>query len=390
MKNMKKNNDKLTIFLNANSIEDIFDRLYDFLAKKWKIVELDLFLINNNQMTKLQNISASVSLENIYKELEERGLLDFAANTNEIRIIPNIDDTIEQIKSIIIIPISLFNKTAAYFIANTSLNQKEIDISSTNLIHLVAEHSFALINIHKTFVDKNTDLQKYNLLKQQIISASNQIATSELLIALNDGFEIPHKIIKTNLELIQKGIGDNTRRMNIIEEQFNFIISNQNKIQKLSTETENIPTNHSIISIIEQAINIANPILNKFGITLSTSIKDNENININCFSVQIIFAIYSFISKSIYALQDGGTINIGLFRNDNNTISIIISDDGIGIEKDEIEGNFISNSDLSPQRMKLHFLYTLAQNIITLHKGKLFIYSENAKGTTYKIILPIV
>jgi nitrogen-specific signal transduction histidine kinase len=389
--NYDNNNNKLPDFSKANSVENVFDMLYRFLVLKWKIVELDLFLISDNDMSKLENISASVSLENIYNELEERGLLDFAANSNEIKIIPNIDESIEQINSIIIIPVFLFNRIGAYFIANTPLHQTEIDNSDINIIHLIAEHSFALINIHKTLIDKNTEDKKYNLLKQQILLASTQIATSELISALNDSFYIPHKIIKTNIDLLQKGIGDINMRMKIIDEQFNSIISIQNKIKNLSVEIENIPLKHDIFTIIEQATSISNPILNKFGITLSVN-NSNENkvININCFRIQIIFSIYTFIANSIQSMQDGGSITIGIFENDNNTISIIISDNGSGLEKNEITGDFISAFDLSTKKMKQHFLYALAQQIIIAHKGKFSVYSENAKGTTYKIILPIV
>ena len=386
---MNDNVNKIIDFSKTTSVENIFNKFYNFLSDKWKIIELDLFLVNDNQISRLNDISASVGLEDIYNELEERGLLEFASNTNEIKIIPNIDVATEQIKSIIIIPIFLFNKLTAYFIANSSLNQNEINISDTNIVHLVAEHSFSLINIYKTDIDKNVESKKYNLLKQQIVSASNQISLSELLIALNDSFEIPQKIIKTNLELIQKGIGDSKRRMDIIEEQLNSILLGQTKIQKLSADIKNIPASYNINDIIEQVGSIVSPILNRFGVSLSINLNDNAKININCFNVQIIFAIYTFVLKSVSTMQDGGIINIGLFKNDNKTISIIISDDGQGLEKDVIEGNIIADIELSPQKMRLHFLYTLAQNIIISHNGKLSVYSENGKGTTYKIILPV-
>ncbi len=404
MKEYGADNNLINGFSENTSIEDIFDNFYKILKQEWKIVEMDLFLVDENQKNKLDNITSSVTLENIYNELEERGLLDFATNTNQIKIIPNIDDNTEQIKSIIIIPIILMNKIAAYFIANSPLNHTKIDTSNTNYIHLIAIHSFALINICKSIIEKNNDKKKYNLLKQQTILASNQIAISELLVALNNGLDIPQKIIKTNLELIQKGIGDNKRRMNIIDEQFNSISNTQNKIQKLSNEINNSPQSHNVFDLIEEAISISTPILNKHGITLLTNLKENNNQNaaINCFYIQIIFAIYSFISRAIYAMQDGGSITINAFidsgndiKNDYSIISIIISNDGnflfnkeVNLEEIEIEGSIIANLDLSEQKIKSHFLYTIAQNIIVSHQGKLSIYSDG-KGTTYKIQLRV-
>ncbi|MCL2038953.1 MAG: ATP-binding protein [Bacteroidetes bacterium] len=389
------NNDLINEFSKDSSIECIFDNLYKVLAQEWQIVEMDLFLVDENKISKLDNISSSVTLENIYNELEERGLLDFAVNTNQIKIIPNIDDNIEKIKSIIIIPIILMNKISAYFIANSPLNTANIDTSNINNIHLIAKHSFALINTCQSITDKNNSKKKYNLLKQQTILASNQIAISELLVALNNGLDIPQKIIKTNLELIQKNIGDNKRRISIIEEQFNSITNIQNKIQELSNEINNSPQNYNVFDIIEETISIANPILNKHGITLLTNIKENidKNILINCFKIQIIFAIYNFISSSIYSMQNGGTININIFKNDNTTqkldaeiINIIVSNDGVGFEENEFEGSIIANLDLSNQKIKSHLLYKIAQNIIIGHKGKISIYSDQ-KGTTFKIQL---
>ena len=392
-------NNLIKEFSKNNSIENIFNNLYRILKQEWQIVEMDIFLIDENKKNKLDDISSSVTLENIYNELEERGLLEFANNTNQIKIIPNIDDNIEQIKSIIIIPIILMNQITAYFIANSPLNPDKIDTGNINYIHLIAKYSFSLISICKSITDKNSSNKKYNLLKHQTILASNQIAISELLVALNNGLDIPQKIIKTNLELIQKNIGDNKRRINIIEEQFNFINDIQNKIQKLSNEINNLPKNHNIFDIVEETISIANPILNKYGITLLTNIKESndKNIFINCFNIQIIFAIYNFILRSIYSMQDGGSISINIFKNDNvpqksdiEIVNIIISNDGINIEEGEIEGNIIANLDLSQQKIKSHLLYTIAQNIIIdQHKGKLSIYSDK-KGTTFKIQLKIV
>jgi hypothetical protein len=379
-------------FSELDSMELIFDAFYNFLLKQWQIVELDLFLVDENKnVKKMQNINSSINLENVFNDLEERGLLDWAANSNEIKTIPSFEN-VETIKSLLIIPIKMMNKNVAFFIANSTLLPNEINLSHSKNILSVAQNVYYLAHIINSESNKKNASLEYNMLRNQTLLASNQIALSEIVIALNEELEMPIKIIKTNVDLMQKGVGDTKRRTDIINEQFAKLVNSHKLMQHFGNHIEHISARHNFVEIVYRTLEILESHLSKNGITISTNLTDAnvKNENINGFRGQLIFSILHIILNSTSTMPDGGKINLGIFKNEENkTISIILTDDGNGMNNLEISGNLLALTDLSDKKIKSRFLFLISQHIISQHNGKFSVYSELGKGTTYKIILPI-
>lgn len=96
------------------------------------------------------------------------------------------------------------------------------------------------------------------------------------------------------------------------------------------------------------------------------------------------------ILYSANSMPEGGQINIGVHNSDEkNTITILITDTGLGLEAPEISNNIISLVDLSKEKVKSRFLFLLSQHILLQHNGKFSIFPEIGRGTTYKIELPV-
>ena len=383
---------KIPDFSELDSIDLIFDSFYNFLSNHWQIVELDLFVVDDSKnVKKLQNINSSVNLENVFNDLEERGLLDWAANSNEIKAIQSFDN-VANIKSLLIIPVKMMKKNVAFFIANTTLLPNEINLLYGKNILSVAQNVYYLISIIQTETDKENSLLEYGMLRHQTLLASNQIALSEIVIALNDELEMPLKVIKTNIDLIQKGVGDVKRRTDIITEQFAKLANSHKLMQYFGNHIEHIPTKYNFIGIVNQTLEVLESHLSKNGITVSKNFDDKslKNETVSGFKGQLIFSILNIILNSISTMPEGGKINLGIFKNDDNsTISFILTDDGTGTDNPEISGDLIALMDLSDRKVKARFLFLISQHIICQHNGKFSVYSELGKGTTYKIILPI-
>jgi len=391
--NIMSENEKIEMpdFSELDSMELIFDSFYNFLLKHWQIVELDLFIVNENKnVKKLKNISSSINLENVFNDLEERGLLDWAANSNEIKAIPSFEN-IDKIKSLLIIPLKMMKQNVAFFIANSTLSPNEINLSHSKNILSVAQNVYYLAHIINSESEKESSLLAYSMLRNQTLLASNQIALSEIVLALNDELEMPLKVIKTNIDLIQKGVGDTKRRTDIINEQFLKLANSHKLMQHFGNHIEHASAKHNFIEIVNQTLEILESHLSKNGITISTNLSDAnlKNENINGFRGQLIFSLLNIILNSTSTMPEGGKINLGIFRNDeNSTVSIILTDDGNGTNNFENSGDWLALADLSDRKIKARFLFLISQHIISQHNGKFSVYSELGKGTTYKIILP--
>jgi signal transduction histidine kinase/DNA-binding response OmpR family regulator len=100
--------------------------------------------------------------------------------------------------------------------------------------------------------------------------------------------------------------------------------------------------------------------------------------------------LFNIISNAFKYTPDGGLIHVSILKN-TDKIEINIADNGIGMNREEKAHAF----DLFYRGNKNISLGTglglaLSQEFVALHGGEITINSEKAKGTTFKIILPII
>jgi len=96
----------------------------------------------------------------------------------------------------------------------------------------------------------------------------------------------------------------------------------------------------------------------------------------------------NILSNAFAAVDDGGRIDIALSREDENTIAVAISDDGIGISERDIESifePFFSTKGDYGTGLGLSITYGIVQNL----GGQIDVQSKVAEGTTFTVRLPV-
>ena len=108
----------------------------------------------------------------------------------------------------------------------------------------------------------------------------------------------------------------------------------------------------------------------------------------------LIKAFNNLISNAIKYTKSGGTIEVSTTRSHNNEFLYInVSDDGIGIEKENVSKIFnqfyhvAGNSESYEKGFGVGL--SLTKNLIELHKGTISISSEPGIGSTFTIGLPL-
>lgn len=100
--------------------------------------------------------------------------------------------------------------------------------------------------------------------------------------------------------------------------------------------------------------------------------------------------LFNIISNAFKYTSEGGLIHISILKNIDK-IEINIADNGIGMSPDEKEHAFDlfyrGNENIS---LGTGLGLALSQEFVMLHGGDIKLNSEKGKGTTFKIILPIV
>ena len=103
--------------------------------------------------------------------------------------------------------------------------------------------------------------------------------------------------------------------------------------------------------------------------------------------MMIMRVFTNLISNAISYGKENGTITVELFSKGNSIIKI--SDDGIGIAKDQLDKIWLRFYQVDPSKNgdNSGLGLSMVKKIIELHNGKIFVKSELGKGTTFTIIL---
>nr|WP_304215165.1 ATP-binding protein [Fredinandcohnia onubensis] len=123
-------------------------------------------------------------------------------------------------------------------------------------------------------------------------------------------------------------------------------------------------------------------------IRIKTAYDDEvKNVFINCEENKLKQVFINILKNSIEAIDDGGIIDITLYPKGNNAI-LRFADDGCGIPKDKIEK--IGKAFFTTKEQGTGLGLMICQTIIQEHGGQLTIDSEENKGTTIEISLPLI
>ncbi|MDH8677704.1 ATP-binding protein [Fusibacter bizertensis] len=240
-----------------------------------------------------------------------------------------------------------------------------------------------------TFNQMLTDIQKsYEREKQFVSDASHELRTPIAVIKgyagmLNRWGKDDPAILEESIQAI---LGE-TDNMHSLVESLLFIARNDKGTLKMDTtkfsfsdlvteivkETRLIDTQHQIIDTLE------------------------TDIFIHGSADKLKQAFRIFIDNSIKYTPDSGEIKITLRRSEKHSI-IVLSDNGIGISKEDLPNIFdrFYRADKSRTKMRENqhggtgLGLSIAKIIIEQHGGTIHVASELNEGTTFTIFLPIL
>ncbi|SEA40651.1 PAS domain S-box-containing protein [Flavobacterium gillisiae] len=137
-------------------------------------------------------------------------------------------------------------------------------------------------------------------------------------------------------------------------------------------------------------------------IKLNTSLSKSKNISLNYCSLEKI-EVYAdenmlrtimrnLISNAIKFTKLGGYININAVSRQEH-VEISISDNGIGINKEKLTELFNISSNITTygtaNEKGSGLGLVLCKEFVEKHKGKIWVESEDGKGSDFKFILPL-
>jgi signal transduction histidine kinase len=134
---------------------------------------------------------------------------------------------------------------------------------------------------------------------------------------------------------------------------------------------------------------VLGPAANAKGITINSSVPDNINIYADQDMIKTV--LRNLVSNAIKFTCKSGTINISITRQESDQI-ISVSDNGIGIEPDNLSRLFKSSEFLTTagtdHESGTGLGLLLCKEFVEIHSGRIWVESVYGKGSEFKFTLP--
>ena len=149
------------------------------------------------------------------------------------------------------------------------------------------------------------------------------------------------------------------------------------------------PQNLSFRDICRDTLDVFNPNANVKGITINYSATDKINVFADIDMLKTV--LRNLVSNSIKFTNNGGAIKISA-KQTHSEITISVSDNGIGIESDDLTKLFDISQVLTTtgtaKETGTGLGLLLCKEFVEKHGGKIWVESEEGKGSDFKFTLP--
>ncbi len=382
-----------TINLYKYSLNDreIISRIKDQISENYSVLESDLFYFSSGKnLIAASDTDLSPKFREYVKKFEEEGIIDWAIENEDVTIIPNLSDE-EGLNMIyfILTPLFLRGNAIGIFIAKTGREKDTFSDDEKERIKMLMEYAaIALDNIRSSEEIARMN-RKLNALNNQMMRSSRLASIGEISASIANEIENPLQLILGHLNLIETGVGDTPRRLEIIKDEIYKINEITKHLSDLSHKPYNdkSPKRIQICQLIEEVLLFSAYQLQRDGIKVEKEFEDIE-ITIRGFQSEIEQVILSLILFSRDMMPDGGNITIAAFRSDTGNVHLSLADTSRGMSKEKIIRLFDPYArDSESEDIHDSSLY-IVKNIIEDNGGKITVYSEEDKGTTFKIVFP--
>ena len=229
------------------------------------------------------------------------------------------------------------------------------------------------------------DLTDRKQAEEMMLQSEKLSVAGQLAAGIAHEIRNPLTSIKGFLQLMQSDKCEN-------EQYFEIIFSELNRIELILSELlmlakpqeskfkkENINNIlNEITTLLETEANLKNVLIEK---KLSSTIPE-----INCDQNQLKQVFINFIKNAIEAMPKGGVVSVTT-KEVENEIEVTVKDNGIGIPKKILEK--IGQPFVTTKKSGTGLGLMISFKIIENHKGTIKVNSEEGKGTTFTIRLPI-
>lgn len=250
---------------------------------------------------------------------------------------------------------------------------------------------------------KDKELQYYekNKMKSNYYKSIEKVR-DEFLSNITHEFRTPINIIQGTVQLIEKGLKNNTYNMTKLEKHIKYLKKNSNRLLRLVNNLVDITyikngyhelnlKNQDIIKLVEDICNSVTKSERDQGINLIFDTNCEEQI-IACDEDEIERILLNLISNAIKYSPQGEKIEVNVNVESDN-VKIEVKDYGIGISKENLDIIFEDltrlDNNMNRKNEGSGIGLAIVRSLVELHNGTINVESELGNGSRFEIVLPI-
>lgn len=322
-----------------------------------------------------------------------RGVVEIMQGNTQHRVGSEANDEIGQLSRAFDKMTDAANRDQAQLKSYSRTLEKMVENRTNYLQKEIAERERAeeqLRAAHEQLQEAHEELKSS---QEQLLQSSKLAAVGQLVSGVAHEVNNPLMAILGNSEMLLKKSGDERIRKHLkrVYEETNRAIAIVRNLLSFARkqEVEKVPV--SVNDCLESVINLRSYEMSMDNIDIETDIAPDLPEAMADFQQlqQVFLNLLINAEQAIKGIRDSGKVFIRTERAGNKKIRITVADDGPGIPK-EIQARifepFFTTKDVGKGTgLGLSICY----GIITDHGGKITVASEEAKGTTFIIELPV-
>lgn len=235
------------------------------------------------------------------------------------------------------------------------------------------------------------DVTDFKINEKRLLQADKMAAVGQLAAGVAHEIRNPLGIIRNYTYVIKGQVKEQNEKVvksiNAIEASVNRASNIIDNLLNFSRMSGDIEKEVDIKEVLENILSLEKKVMEKLNIKLILQFDEKIVCRINDESLNHI--LINLISNAIDAMQTGGVLTIRCCKSEKK-IYFFISDTGVGIKKEDLDNIFHPFfTTKAPGKGTGLGLY-IAYNEVQRFGGEIRVTSQVNKGSTFKLILPLV
>ena len=241
-------------------------------------------------------------------------------------------------------------------------------------------------NGRSLLIENFIDISKRKEMEERLLKSERLAAIGELATMVAHDLRNPLQGIAASIHFIKKATEQNrTEKMDIVLQRIQDSIRYSEKIiRDLLDYSANLNIEYDESNphlLVQQSLR---GIVIPAGIEVVDLTQENPKLHVDIEGIKRV--IVNLVTNAIEAMPEGGTVTISSKENQEK-VELSFADTGSGIPMEKIDKLWTPFVTTKAKGMGLGL--PICKRIVEGHKGEIHVETENGKGTTFTIIIPI-